>query len=186
MTLKHGSLRWVSLAVCLCVLTQHLAIPLHVLVEDHCRVTDGVGPRPAGLTPDSFDHRACAGHDRLHHHLHACLHDHDAHPHHQPDPVGSAHEARGDAEAECGDCAGSHCPHPVEEHLVEMKGQPARSPSVAAVMLALLGATPSAVPAETPPRIDSAHRTEASPGKPPPPSPTRPRAPPFPRAVLPA
>jgi hypothetical protein len=172
-TRRQGTLRGASLAICVCLLAQPLALSLHVLVEDHCRVIDDPGARPAGLTTASIDHRHCDRHDHDHYHGH----DH-GHPH--PDSAGSAHDP------ECGDGGGSHCPHPVEEHLVEMKGQPARSPSVVSFPVTLFAVAPAPSLTEAPPRIRREHRIEPSPPKPPPLRPAHPRAPPVSRAVLPA
>lgn len=179
MATRQGTLRGVSLAICACLLAQHLALSLHVLVEDHCRVIDDPGARPAGLMTASIDHRHCDRHDHDHYHEH-----YHGHPH--PDSAGSARNPEGGAGAECGDGHGSHCPHPVEEHLVEMKGQPARSPSVVSFPVTLFAVTPSPSLTEAPPRIRRQHRIDSSPGEPPGLPPARPRAPPLARAVLPA
>lgn len=179
MATRHGSLRGVSLAICVCLLAHHLALPLHVLLEDHCRVIDDSAARPAGLMTESFGHQHCDRHDHDHYH------DHDhGHPH--PDSAGSANDGEGGAGAECGDGCGSHCPHPVEEHLAEMKGQPARCPTVVSIPVTLLAETPSPSWTEAPSRIRREHRIESSPAKPPLLPPARPRAPPLARAVLPA
>ncbi|MBN2491682.1 MAG: hypothetical protein JXQ29_12615 [Planctomycetes bacterium] len=165
-----------SLLVCVCLVAQHLASPLHVLAEDHCRITEGPGAHAAGVAARFSAHPSCSPHD----HSRGA----DAHldPACGPDPhaPGSTEAPLAETACEPDCCAGSgpHCPHPVEEHLAEMRGEPARAPSLVPVQIALV----PEIMADSPDALDPTPVHDGAPkARPPrlsPGFPARPRAPP--------